>query len=251
MMPFKPPKRAVPDVENKLKLLYCVSALGQVTEVQLWPFVASLDLMEYIPMQLLLHELLSGGDLVRGEEALSGSVSLSLQGQETLRLFSQRILSSEREKIMQAAPLYRAEMEKRRQVQAVYELAKKDDYRVRLSLQEGELSTLLIRLQTHSQERAAYSLKYFEQNVASILIYLYGLQPPEEALAEGEGDILRHSASEHMVTGMLSGEEVSLEITLLLPTPESAAEYGRIFSREERKQEIAARLIQWLCPKEK
>ena len=56
-MPFLSPKRRVSDAENKLRLLLCLRALGMATSDQLWPFVAELELMEYLPYCLLLDEL--------------------------------------------------------------------------------------------------------------------------------------------------------------------------------------------------
>ncbi len=47
-MPFLSPKRRVSDAENKLRLLLCLRALGMATSDQLWPFVAGLELMEYL-----------------------------------------------------------------------------------------------------------------------------------------------------------------------------------------------------------
>ena len=48
-MPFLSPKRKISDTENKLRVLCCLDALGMATQDQLWPFVAQLELMEYLP----------------------------------------------------------------------------------------------------------------------------------------------------------------------------------------------------------
>ena len=66
-MPFLSPKRRVSDAENKLRLLLCLRALGMATSDQLWPFVAELELMEYLPYCLLLDELNRSGRLRPGE----------------------------------------------------------------------------------------------------------------------------------------------------------------------------------------
>ena len=55
-MPLLSPKRRVSDVENKLRVLFCLKALGLVTQEQLWPIVARMELMDYLPFCLLLDE---------------------------------------------------------------------------------------------------------------------------------------------------------------------------------------------------
>ena len=253
-MPLHPPKRNVSDAENKLRLLYCVHALEQTSETQLWPFVASLDLMDYMPMQLLLHELLSGGDLCIGAEALSDMISLSPQGQESLRLFEDRIMPSDRAQMDAAAPAYRAQLQKRRQVRTVYESARDEDYRVLLSLSEGELPTLKIRLQTASRAYAAKSLQAFEKTASTILSYLYGLDTTEDAAQADAADapclapaLTVYSNREYVVTAQLSLPEVCFELALLLPTHRSALDFRLLLSSSVQQNETAQRLFSLLC----
>lgn len=256
-MPLRSPKRRISDAENKLRLLYAVHVLGQVTETQLWPFVASLDLMDYIPMQLLLHELFTSGDLALGAEALSGLISLSAQGEDSLRLFKHRIMLSDREMMDSAAPAYRAQLEKRRQVRAVYESAREGDYHVLLSLTEGELPVLSIRVATASREYASRSLRAFESSAASILSYLYGLGPIAKASQEQAAKpeikleslptIVSHSPHEHTLTACLWYETVCFEISLLLPDFGSATALQCLFTSVKWQKEASERLFSLLC----
>ena len=252
-MQFPLPKRRVSDVENKLRLLYCIEALHQVTDTQLWPFVAELDLMEYMPMQLFLHELLSGGDLVMGAEALSGQISLSQKGQDTLRLFAHRVMPSDRELIDAAAPAYRAQLKKRREIKAVYETAREGDYHVLLSLAETELPLLTIRIGTASREYAAQSLRAFEQKASELLAYFYTLTSqgrPMEALSEGSDPlplIVTHSPREHSVTADLAADAVAFEITLLFPDASSAEAFQNVLALPKPKAQAADMLLASLC----
>ena len=251
-MQFPLPKRRVSDVENKLRLLYCVQALHQVTDTQLWPFVASLDLMEYMPMQLLLHELLAGGDLIMGAEALSGLISLSQKGQETLRLFAHRIMLSDRELIDAAAPTYRAQLKKRREIKAVYETAREGDYHVLLSLAETELPLLTIRVGTASREYAAQSLRAFEKKASELLAYFYtlaSLNQPAKALPDGAAQpiIVTHSPREHSVTATLDANVAAFEITLLFPDQSSAAAFQVALSLPELQKQAMEMLLASLC----
>lgn len=81
-MPFLSPKRRVSDAENKLRLLLCLRALGMATSDQLWPFVAELELMEYLPYCLLLDELKKDGEVAQGRCALEGVLYLTPKGRK-------------------------------------------------------------------------------------------------------------------------------------------------------------------------
>ena len=253
-MSFTPPMRKVSDAENKLRLLYCVRALQQVAEAQLWPFVASLDLMEYIPMQLFTHELLSGGDLVLGEQALSGTISLTPKGQETLGLFAHRIMASDRERIDRAAPAYRAQIAKRRHIRAVYESAREGDYRMLFSLSDGVLPTLELRMETASREYATRSLRLFEEKAAAILIYLYGLDLswPESAGAAplAEPTVTTHSPQEHAITTAFSVDGAAFVLMLLLPSRQDAVRFGWLLASPLWQGEVAGRIFSLLCKEE-
>ena len=70
-------KRHISDAENRLRLLLCIDALGLCTREELWPFVAKLELMEYMPMCLYLDELLRDGSLMEGQHAVQGVLFLT------------------------------------------------------------------------------------------------------------------------------------------------------------------------------
>ena len=84
-MPFLSPKRRVSDAENKLRLLLCLRALGMATSDQLWPFVAELELMEYLPFCLLLDELKKDGEVAQGRCALEGVLFLTPKARRPFR----------------------------------------------------------------------------------------------------------------------------------------------------------------------
>ena len=90
-MPFLSPKRRVSDAENKLRLLLCLRALGMATSDQLWPFVAELELMEYLPYCLLLDELKKDGEVAQGRCALEGVLYLTPKGEKTLSLLRDKL----------------------------------------------------------------------------------------------------------------------------------------------------------------
>lgn len=259
-MALTPPKRKVTDAENKLRLLCCIEALGGVTPSQLWPFVASLDLMEYMPMQLLLHELTQGGDVEEGTQALYQQLFLTDQGRQTLSLFDQRIMASDRQQIRMAAAPYRAQLRQKAQLKAVYELAQAGDYRVLLTLQEGELPLLTLRLRTPDRDLAALAMRGFQAHASDVLTYLYRL-PVEEAhsapqsTVEKEGhafsELICHSRHEHTVTTSLPHPRAPMTLSLLLPDAYAARAYQQSLANPAQAASVAQRLAFLLWEKAK
>lgn len=119
-MPFLSPKRRVSDAENKLRLLLCLRTLGMATSDQLWPFVAELELMEYLPYCLLLDELKKDGEVAQGRCALEGVLYLTPRGEKTLSLLRDKLTHTDCRRIREAAPAYAAGLNERRQAAAAY-----------------------------------------------------------------------------------------------------------------------------------
>ncbi len=257
-MPLRSIKRQVSDAENKLRLLCCVEALGGITQAQLWPFVASLELMDYMPMQLLLHELIADGDVEKGALALEEQLFLTEQGRRSLRLFDGRIMASDRQEIRRAAALYRAQLQRKAGVQAVYESAKAGEYRVRLSLQEGEIPLLTLRLHTPDRDWAAAALHGFGRHAADLLAYIYSLEmeegPPEVPGQSQEVEphrlsppqVQSHGPHEHTVSAQLPHEAATLSLSLLLPDAHAAEAYQRMLANPTRARDIAQRFVDLL-----
>ena len=146
-MPFLSPKRRVSDAENKLRLLLCLRALGMATSDQLWPFVAGLELMEYLPYCLLLDELKKDGEVAQGRFALEGVLYLTPRGEKTLSLLRDKLTHTDCERIRAAAPAYAAGLNERRQAAAAYRRAEGRpallgyggrEYAAAVALREGE-----------------------------------------------------------------------------------------------------------------
>ena len=254
-MPLTLPKRKVSDAENKLRLLCCVDALGAVTPAQLWPFVASLELMEYLPMQLLLHELLEVGEVEEGTLALSQQLFLTEKGRKALGLFNGRIMDSDRRRIRAAAAPYRAQLRQKAQVRAVYESAQAGEYRVLLSLQEGELPLFALRLSTPHRDVAAQALARFEGQAAPLLAYVYSLGEREERVSSPQPpapglplpSLQSHSRHEHTVTALLPHPRGEMTLSLLLPELFAAQAYQRMLASPGVANAAAERMMVLLC----
>ena len=243
-MSLQSPRRNVSDAERKLLLLCCVDVLRGATEAQLWTFVAEQSLMDYLSMQLCLHELLVSGQLENGAGALQNGIFLSDAGRQALSLFADRIPCTDRERIVREAPAFRERILQHNQVRAVYEIAQKGDYRARLTLLEDDLPTLSIRVCTSNRAMASKALRSFRNSAARVLTYLYTLSA--EPTADDSG-IVRHSTHEFTASVVLTAAKVTFEVALLFPSNESARAFLAAFSTPAQKAAAAERLALLLC----
>ena len=242
-MPQSFSKRNISDAENRLRLLFCVAALGPVTKEQLWPFVAELELMEYVPMCLYVTDLMGEGSLCESMRPLDGALCLTDEGQRTLRLFERRLPQADAERIRRAAPGYAALLAEKRQIRAVHELAPAGKYRVACAVTEGDLPTLLLRLETTSKRLAIGVTKRFRARASRLLTCLYTLetQPgaspfePEESALEPDAALKVAAPDRWLLCGYggrqqagvicLSNRRVEIRLALLMPSAQAAAEW--------------------------
>lgn len=235
-------KRNISDAENRLRLLFCVDALGPVTKEQLWPFAARLELMEYVPMCLYVDELVRDGSLGEGPAALQGALFLTDAGRRTLELFGKRLPQADASRIRLAAPDYAALLMEKRQIRAVHELATGRKYRVACSVTEGDVPTLFLRLETSSKRLAGGAIKRFRSRAALLLTCLYTLAPakdPPPDEVEGMFDLkealdavtaetpLLCRFGGHQQAGVvrLKNKRADVRLALLLPSLEAATEW--------------------------
>lgn len=236
-MPFLSPKRRVSDAENKLRLLLCLRALGMATSEQLWPFVAELELMEYLPFCLLLDELQKDGEVARGRCALEGVLFLTPKGEKTLSLLRDKLTHTDCRRIREAAPAYAAGLNERRQAAAAYRRAEPGRYRARGTVREGDVPALVLDVNTPDEALARAAVRGFRSCAPRLLTLMYTLPfedggrplpvagSQEEALraaAEGRLALLAYGGREHAAAVSLREGENAYAVLLLLPTREAA-----------------------------
>ncbi len=240
-MPILTPKRKVSDTENKLRVLYSLDALGAATQEQLWPFVAQLELMEYIPFCMFVDELKMGGAIASGRNALEGMLYLTAEGAEQLRLFSSRIPYTDRERIRQAASEYAAKLSQRRTARTAYELAPEGEYRACCAMYDGDVPTVFVRIQSKNSELVQSAVKRFEEYAPRLFVMLYTLsfEPCAAPEALGEGEALCAAAPGRPALCAFGGREhagaVSVchdgngyTLMLLMPDADSAWGWARM-----------------------
>lgn len=263
-MPLQSPPRKVSETENMLRLLLCVDALGSVTPVQLWTFAAEQDLMDYVTMRLCLHKLLSAGEMQTGEGALKELLFVTDRGREALSLFGQRVPGDVRTRVCQAAPEFHGRMERNQQVRATYEMARPNDYRLNLSVCEGDLPTILLRMETTNRSLASRAIHRFVIYAAETTTYLYGLAEQAAAVDAGaadsngvatpvekasnaalplpDGAIVEHSATEYSAKVTIKGKKARFGVELLLPSRRSAQAFIQALTPPEAAAQAADKL---------
>jgi len=242
-MPLFSTKRKISDAENKLRVLLCLEALGMATQEELWPFVAQLELMEYIPFCMFVDELRVDGAVDVGQHALAGVLYLTPAGRQQLLLFGSKVPHADRERILQAAPAYAQKLRARKQVHAAYELSQGGVYRARLTVQEGDEPTLLLRLASTEQTLVEKSVKGFAVHAAQVLDLLYSLpfEPAEAASLEMTRPVLcAVGGREHAAVANVQDKRVQYTLQLLLPTAQLA--WGWAQTVEEAGAALAEQL---------
>ena len=203
------------------------------------------------------HHLISlqADGLVESEERRHGVgrprllYRLTDRGREAIQLFGGRLPADVRERIQTAAPEYRQRVQRNRQVQAVYEMARPGEYRLNLSVREGDLPTIRLHVETRSRALASKALHRFAQHAAEATTYLYTLAQqvlrgdlPEAGCTVPGGSVTEHSATEYTAAVSLKGKRASFEVMLLLPTRQAAEDFVCALRSPEAAEKAANHL---------
>lgn len=259
-MPLFSTKRRISDAENKLRVLFCLNALQMATQEELWPFVAHLELMEYVPFCVFLDELKKDGAVLSGTHALEGVLYLTPSGQQQLSLLEDRLPPPDRDRITQAAPDYLSKLRLRKQVRAAYAPPAQGGFGAALTMREGDVPTLFVRLCTDSQQLAEKAVRSFETCAPLVLNLLYTLDlkpgslpmpapcTQEEAIAAcqpGHPALCAFGGREHAAVVHLEDGSTSYTVLLLLPTAEMAWAWAQ--SADADGRELSAALTVLFC----
>ena len=250
-MPINSPPRKVSETENMLRLLLCVDTLDSVTPTQLWTFVAEQELMDYVSMRLCLHKLLSAGEVETGGGSLTEQLIVTDRGREALSLFGTRLPGDVSARILAAAPEFHGRMVRNQQVRAAYEIARPNDYRINLSVHEGDLPTVRLHMETQNRSLAGRAIHRFAINASRVTTYLYGLaEQATRDFAQADaaplppGAVTEHSAAEYTARATLTGKKARFEAELLLPSRKAAEAMIRSLTDPENAAAVANRLTE-------
>lgn len=244
-------RKRVSDMEYRLRLLCCIEEMEPISPDHLWPFVAQLELMDYVSMCLYLDELHQSGALAKGEHALAGQLYLTGEGRRQLEMFRNRMPMSERERIRSEAPAYQQALKERQYLRVMWEPVGEGRHSLFCTVQENETPTLLMRLVTGDRRLADTVAASFREQASRLLLMLYtrGLmlsveqseslhspapalpcQPTgEAALAAATPEqayLCAYGLKEQLAAICLGGEETRLRLGLLLPGQTEAVQWA-------------------------
>lgn len=172
-MPDSFSRKRISEMELRLRLLMCIQQMEPIGPDQLWPFVAQLELMDYMTMCVHLGELRQSGALAEGQHALAGQLFLTPEGHEQLQLFAARMPMSEREQIRQEAPAYAQALKERQYLRVMWEPVGEGRHGLLCTVQENETPTLFFRLNTSDRKLADAIAANFRQRASRLLLMLY------------------------------------------------------------------------------
>jgi len=235
--------------DTMLRLLLCVDTLESVTSTQLWTFVTEQELMDYVTMRLCLHKLLTAGELEAGKGALGEHLFVTDRGREALRLFGARLPGAVRDRVRVAAPEFRHRVLRNQQVRAAYEIARPNDYRLNLTVYEGDLPTVRLHMETRNRALAGRTIHRFTPCASRVTTYLYGLAQQAAAVpVEGSSSpvapeaVVEHSATEFTAKTVAEGKKARFTVELLLPSRAAAEAFVRSFADAGAASEAADHL---------
>lgn len=260
-MPLHIPKRKVSDAENRLRVLCCLNSLGMATLEQLWPFVAQLELMEYMQLCVYVDELKKDGSLAVGTHGIAGCLYLTEEGIRTLSMFERKMPSGDRRRIETEAPIYFAHMSERRQVRAVHEKPIEGLSCVACTVREDDVPTLILRILTKEEALITAAIKQFRVVASHLLTLLYTValhdvqttplslaKSPDEAFAAafaGKSMLYAYGKHEHSAVISLKDERATYLIALLMPSLEAAESWAS--ASLGASDQLASRITAMFC----
>lgn len=146
--------------ENKLLVLFGLKQLGPVSDQQLLRFLVECALMDYIEMQLCLGELRESGMLRTLPDVQGEKMTLSVEGIETIELFTSYLPASRRDIICEKAPDFRRRFKRESDIHSNY-AEENGAYTVHLSLTEHPLTLLDLKLSVPTREQAKAFCTHF------------------------------------------------------------------------------------------
>ena len=254
-MPFHSPKRRISDTENKLRVLFCLDAIGMATQEQLWPFVAQLELMDYVPFCMFVDELLHDGALAVGSHGHESVLYVTQAGREQLALFEGKVVHADQERIRRFAPAYAAQLSARRQISAAYERTEGGWYRAACAVREDDVPILLLRVAARERRLADAAVNGFRSCAPQLLTLLYTVPcaPASEALPAaleqeealkaascGETALCAFGGRRHAAVVCLSDGEN--RYTLLLLLPDAAMAWGWAQAAQAAGERLACKI---------
>lgn len=166
------PQYRLGDLERKLLTLLALQALGPCSNLQLIDFIAQSGLMNYFDLQTALHELSLAGQVIRTQVPGDAVFTLTPEGEEAINLFVSRLGESAREQVAAAAPAFREQMRKDRELYAQISHEGRNEYHAQLGIAEGSLHLLRLDLSLPTAELAGRFRDAWAEKARDIYDYI-------------------------------------------------------------------------------
>ena len=148
------PQYRLGEIERKLLTLYALRELGTCSNLQLIAFMAENDLMNYFDLQSSLFELSRGGQLIKEPGPNDEYYTITPLGEEAIGFFRLRLTDSALQRVDAAAPLFRKQMRRDRELYSSINHEGRNEYHTRLGIREGGMDLMLLDLSLPTAELA-------------------------------------------------------------------------------------------------
>ena|GEM_PF-4935565 len=231
-------QRKVSALENRLTLLYALDALGETSNIQLLTFFTELNLMDYIALELSLHDLVTAGYLQSSLDPIGTLYVKTEAGGEALRMFLKRLPVSKQKTIDVNKSAYRRRFMEERAVIGDYRVLENGKTQLELKIAQdgGWLMLILMILPEGADVHGLISA--FHVRAREVYGHLF------QALSAGyvpAGEVGETTLTE-LTSGHFNDDEFS--ITLALPKGDLAAHFKAVFERENKR--LKAELLRLL-----
>ncbi len=222
-------QRKVSTLEHRLTVLYALEALGNVSNVQLLTFMVELDLMNYIDLELALHDLKQAGYIEGTVHPIGLLYEATSAGREALQMFLKRLPISKQAAMEMNRKAYRSRFLKEKTIIGDYRGLENGKCQLELKIGQGN-DWLMILLLILPQGKQAHTLiQAFNQKAEDVYAWLFaelstGYVPNHET-----GDI----AMVEFVWGAFPEDEFSL--TLALPQGDLPKHFKTVFQKESTR----------------
>lgn len=154
--------------ENRLLILYLMYQMDMpLSWEHIYDFAVN-DYMDYIEFQTYIHEMERNGIIYSNRENNVNYYSLTDEGEKTINTFLKFIPESKRSSIISYVRKNKGKIKKEYSVSANYFMYGDDEYVVKCSFIEDDVTLMEINLTVATKEMAKKVKKNWKQNVSEI-----------------------------------------------------------------------------------
>lgn len=240
-------RKSIPVAENRLLILYAISKLEPVTDLQLLEFMLEYDLMDYFTLQLGLADMEDQGQLAGKAHPLDRLLSITRDGEYALSSFLGHIPISRRDLIDRQAPRWRQRFRMEQQTPAEVSVLPDDlrEYRMRLMEKDATMMEIVIvrpasRPINRLQEKWRGIAQETYRAVNETLMHDFNENAPPPENPAGEAVVEREAAGEWKLR-LQCGE---MSLTVCLPDERLALWCAAV--EPEKCVALKKRILRWL-----